>query len=676
MTEIVFITVIGGLTLAVAALCYRIKQLKGEKKIPDTFYKDALYNLSIPLCVKNPYTQEVLYLNKAYYDTIVRHKEGVLTELSKLNLSKESFEQCIKVETALLKNKQPYDTYEMLKFIDGKVMDTYTSKSIINWDGVDSVLCIRYDLAKRRNSMNIDNLLSHTLPMIGAFSWVMDSRDNSITYKSRHAFLKSIDMYNTLERCLEVVHEEDREKYKQCIAKALKAGEGGGFFSTEYRSRTSEDKPYIWWEMRCFVKNEYYDGGHHALVHGINVYINDIKERERLLLDRTKELELSRKKAEESNRLKTEFLNSMSHEIRTPLNAIVGFSELLVESSDTEEKEEFSKLVRLNNNILLTLISDIIDLSKLESAVEMNIERGDFSKYFNKTANSLKDLSTNSAVEFIIENPFKEAFVNIDFTYITRIMTNFATNAIKNTTEGSITIGYLYQEDSELLEIYVRDTGIGIPEDKQAMVFDRFRKLDKFKQGVGLGLNIVKAIARQMDFECGFESTVDVGSYFYVRGRCPMYIPKQKEDNENNSLLDKNGNHLTIGSSEATDSPPIKIMVAEDVDSNFQLIKAFLSPLKLTRAINGIEAVRLAKEEDFDLILMDIKMPMMNGLEATREIKRMGKDITIVVLSANTLDTDKVDAYSAGCDIYLDKPIRKEKLLNLINNFIQNKIKA
>lgn len=229
-----------------------------------------------------------------------------------------------------------------------------------------------------------------------------------------------------------------------------------------------------------------------------------------------RELINAKDKAEQADKLKSTFLGNMSHEIRTPLNAIVGFSNLLVDDSLTlQERQEYAKIINLNNDMLITIIDDILDLSKIQTKMVVFKKRKyDFSAFFNRLLDSLKIHFNNPDVEFIIDNPYKKCIICSDENRTGQIITNLITNSIKYTTKGHIKAGYEYVDNG--IKIYVEDTGVGIDEKNKSKVFDRFEKLDTFTQGVGLGLAICKALVEQEGGKIDFVSTKGKGSTFWV----------------------------------------------------------------------------------------------------------------------------------------------------------------
>ena len=267
-----------------------------------------------------------------------------------------------------------------------------------------------------------------------------------------------------------------------------------------------ENGKYTWTSINVMVRDYRPQDGIIEML-CINYDITPLKETEQKLI-------IARDKAEELDRLKSAFLANMSHEIRTPLNAIVGFSSLLAETDSRSERQEYIKIVQENNELLLQLISDILDLSKIEAGtfnfVYTNVD-------VNETcAEIIKSMSmkVSKGVELIFEEPLPECYLYTDKNRFTQVISNFINNALKFTQQGCITLGYK-QVSHQKIKFYVRDTGMGIPEEKQKSIFERFVKLNTFVQGTGLGLSICKSIVSQMGGEIGVDSTEGVGSCFW-----------------------------------------------------------------------------------------------------------------------------------------------------------------
>lgn len=337
----------------------------------------------------------------------------------------------------------------------------------------------------------------------------------------------------------------------------------------------------------------------------------------------------AKNKAEEADKLKSTFLANMSHEIRTPLNAIVGFSELLTETDDTEEKFEYKQLIETNSEILLKLIGDILDLSKIEvGSIDINRQKLNLCQLCDELYRSFQQRIKNPKVTLKLINPYTKCIANFDKYRFMQIFTNFATNAIKYTPQGEIVMGYECMPGQ--VRIYVKDSGIGIPEEKKHRIFSRFEKLDTFAQGTGLGLSICKAIADATGGEVGFKSKANVGSEFWYIGYTDVeYIESSEIADED--LYNNNTERPSADSS--VKIKDLNILIAEDNDSNYLLIKKLLKDNQLTRAITGVEAIEKIKAQTFDIVFMDMRMPVMNGLEATSLIREFNQTTPIIALT-------------------------------------------
>lgn len=375
----------------------------------------------------------------------------------------------------------------------------------------------------------------------------------------------------------------------------------------------------------------------------------------------------AKNKAEEADKLKSTFLANMSHEIRTPLNAIVGFSELLTETDDAEEKFEYKQLIETNSEILLKLIGDILDLSKIEvGSIDINRQKLNLCQLCDELYRSFQQRIKNPKVILKLINPYTKCVANFDKYRFMQIFTNFATNAIKYTPQGEIVMGYECMPGQ--VRIYVKDSGIGIPEEKKNRIFSRFEKLDTFAQGTGLGLSICKAIADATGGEVGFKSKANIGSEFWYIGYTDVeYVEKSEVADED--LNNKSTEHLSANSS--VKIKDLNILIAEDNDSNYLLIKKLLKDNQLTRTITGVEAIEKIKAQTFDIVFMDMRMPVMNGLEATSLIREFNQTTPIIALTANAFDSDKENALAAGCNHFMTKPVKKRELVDLLFRYFK-----
>lgn len=365
------------------------------------------------------------------------------------------------------------------------------------------------------------------------------------------------------------------------------------------------------------------------------------------------ELIKARIKAEQSDRLKTAFLANMSHEIRTPLNAIVGFSQLLPAAETAEEKKLYSDIINQNSDILLQLINDILDLSKIEAGTLEYVKRPMNLGEACRTIYAIHKEHVKEEVTLIFDNEEEDLLMEGDMNRIMQVITNFITNAGKFTYTGEIRFGFERLEKK--IRVYVKDTGIGIEPEKVDHIFERFVKLNSFAQGTGLGLSICRMIIEKIGGEIGVTSELGKGSTFYFTIPC-------EEVGESGRLFKvsrtESSSNLVNRSQQVK-----KILVAEDVESNFILLKNLIGKdYTLLWAKDGFEAVEMYKQYHPDLILMDIKMPRMNGLEATHIIRSYSKEIPIIALTAYAFDADKELALEAGCNDFVTKPISDKAL--------------
>lgn len=382
------------------------------------------------------------------------------------------------------------------------------------------------------------------------------------------------------------------------------------------------------------------------------------------------ELVKAREKAEESDRLKSSFLANISHEIRTPMNGILGFTELLRDPTLNEEtRMEFLAIVERSGKQLLNLINDIIDISKIEAGLmQMNPSDCSLNNVFRDVGmlfNSHEKIR-NKSVELRLKLLFSDeaSWVRIDAQRLSQILINLVGNALKFTQKGYVEFGYRLTTDNMLL-IFCKDTGIGIPSDKHTKIFDRFIQVSDTKnreyEGTGLGLAISKSLAELMDGTIWVESEPGKGSTFFLS---LPFIPVEK------------GFSKIFGTNSEASIPDLSgkmILIAEDVPVNYQFLKATLDKTGADTlwAKNGREAVEMALGgSPPDLILMDLKMPLMNGYEATRLIKAQRPSIPIVAQTAYSLDGDRQKSMDAGCDNHIAKPIQTSELYKILEQFL------
>ncbi len=383
-----------------------------------------------------------------------------------------------------------------------------------------------------------------------------------------------------------------------------------------------------------------------------------------------KELVNAREKAEESDRLKSAFLANMSHEIRTPMNGILGFSELLKTPNLTGEKQQkYIEVIEKSGARMLNIINDIVDISRIEAGlIKVDITESNVNEQIEYINTFFKPEVEAKGLTLLFKNnlPSKEAVIKTDREKLFAILTNLVKNAIKYTYEGSIEFGYHKKGDN--LEFYVKDTGIGIPKNRQEAIFERFIQADisdkMARQGAGLGLSISKAYVEILGGKIWVESQEGKGSVFYFT--IPYNAELKKESGIGDNVeFDTEGNYLD------SKVEGLKILIADDDENSSSLISITVSSLssEIIKVETGIEAIEACRNNpDIDLVLMDAKMPGMDGYSATQQIRQFNKEIVIIAQTAYGLRGDREKALAAGCNDYISKPIDRKLLTSMIRN--------
>jgi len=393
-------------------------------------------------------------------------------------------------------------------------------------------------------------------------------------------------------------------------------------------------------------------------------YINEHLEKQK------HELEKAKEKAEESDRLKSAFLANMSHEIRTPMNGIMGFAQLLKQKDlNAQKRKEFLSIIHGRTRHLLQIINDIVDISKIE-ANQLDIHPEDFDlnelldNLYKEQLKELEDLK-KSHIQFYLSKEMKQTnfYIKADSNRLRQILDNLLSNAIKFTEEGYIEFGYQLK-NQEGITFFVRDTGIGIPPGKQKEIFERFRQVDESTsrryEGTGLGLTISKNLVEMMGGNIWMEPRKEKGSIFR------FFLPCEKSQMQETDSLDDN-------TEKYYDWKDKSILLVEDDPASQEYLQEGLEPtgVKIFAFESAEKALESFREDDgFDLVLMDIRLPGMNGLEATNRLRKINSNIPVIAQTAHAMEEDRKRCIQSGATDYISKPIEISKLLTLVNRYI------
>lgn len=517
-------------------------------------------------------------------------------------------------------------------------------------------------LLKAKEELNVKNAtlssvlgIAHVIPWSGDLKTGVFSCDYNDYHHEEATEPDAKGEYAlTFDRFFSRIHPDYREHAIEQFADLI-AGRISEFHEV-YPIHWYNDHEYEWLETQSSIPKYEINGDLRQLIGSARV-ITAQKQME-------ESLRIAKEEAERSNTLKSAFLANMSHEIRTPLNAIVGFSELLADAQDEEEKKEYLNIIKNSNALLLQLVGDILDLSKIEAGtLEFSFADHDLSEIMGELEQTARMKISDPAIEVACKECMPGCTIHTDRGRLLQVMHNFINNAAKFTRQGHIRFGYRKQPDGRWY-FYVEDTGCGISADKIGDVFERFVKLNAKAKGTGLGLAISKSIIERLGGEIGVTSVNGEGSTFWFR------LPA--------------GCVTTSGSAaEAIESPPESpcpdtgqptLLIAEDDPANYKLFEVMLKKhYTLLHAWNGREAVEIFRANRPCMILMDIKMPEMDGYEATAAIRELSSDIPIVAVTAFAYPEDMRRILSSGFNGCLPKPVSAESLKKKISELCPGK---
>lgn len=491
-------------------------------------------------------------------------------------------------------------------------------------------------------------------------SWIFRIAENKRIFDNQTCSLLGIDrttFRGTTEEFFAAIHPDDRQQVREALKKTIELNVS---YVAEYRVVWSDGSIHCISARGKLLCDE---KGNPQMITGINWDITERKKAEQ-------ELIIAKERAEKSDRLKSTFLANMSHEIRTPMNGILGFAEILKEPDLTgEEQQQYINIIEKSGMRMLNIINDIIDISKIEAGLmKINLKESNIDEQIEYMCTFFKPEVEAKGMKLFFNKTVtaNKTVIITDREKLYAIFTNLIKNAIKYSKGGTIEIGY--SKKNETLEFYVKDTGIGIPKEKLEAVFERFIQVNSGDEmtshGAGLGLSITKAYVEMLGGKIAVESEEGIGSTFYFSLPCKPEPANKSLAQQQPAPLDTN-NHIQ----------KLKLLVVEDDEVSRKLIDSVVKLFgkEILHAKTGTEAVDVCrKNADIDLVLMDIRMPEMDGYEATREIRKFNERVAIIAQTAYGLSGDREKAMEAGCNDYIAKPLKKEYLVELMRKIFKH----
>ncbi|MBN1253487.1 MAG: PAS domain S-box protein [Bacteroidales bacterium] len=648
-----------------------IERKRNEAKLKHNllFVNTLLNNIPSPVYYKNKEDQYV-GCNPEFANLFDLQKEEIIGKKTKDIVKPEHFAQEIINEDKQLFKTGKYQTKELIwKYKDGSTNNFLLKKTaFLNSDksiaGLVGIMTAVTDIKVIEQKLRDSELFYKSITDSANDAIVLIDNKDQINFLNLAAEkIFKIDKKHALNKNIYQIifnknYKPEIDLHKKEILNIKTDKNKGVVFQLKAKNAKNIEFPIELSMSKISIREQIF----HLLI------IKDITERKIY----EQKLLAAKEKAEESDRLKSAFLSNMSHEIRTPMNAIVGFSQLLTDKIFNDEKKKiFIEQININSESLMQLIEDIIYVSKIEAGkIEIKEAPCELNTILDEIKMSFEEHKRRMGkdnIELILSKGIDDKNLNIttDNQRFRQILTNLIGNALKFTEKGKVEFGYTKKSEKELL-FFVFDTGLGINSKKIEYVFDRFTKVSASKTklygGTGLGLSITKDLVERLGGEISLESEENVGSKFYFTLPFNQNFPEKKNEKINeltdNTLLLKNK----------------KILIAEDEEVNFLFLKEVIEPngAEIDWAKNGKIAVELAKNHKYDIILMDIKMPVMDGYDAMKLIKKFSPEIPIIAQTAYAIPEEQKIGYEAGCDFYLSKPIEPNLLIKTIVNFIKH----
>jgi PAS domain S-box-containing protein len=631
----------------------KIAAEEGENK-----YKSLFYDNNSVILLVDPFTGNIVDANKSACDYYgYSYQQLTALKIQQINtLSDKKVKE--EMQKSLNKISKHFNFKHQLA--SGEIRDVEVYSGNVNVAGNKLLYSIVHDITKRKVAEEKVLKLTTSIEQ-SPISVIITDLEGVIEYVNPYySELTGYDIKELLGNNPRIVSSNMQSKqfYKELWDTILVGNKWQGEFCNKKKNGEH------FWERAIIspIKNK------NGIITNFVSIKEDITERKKMI----DELIFAKEKAEESDRLKSAFLANMSHEIRTPMNGILGFTSLLLEPELSDEtKENYVQIIHQSGERMLNTVTDIIEISKIEAGIT---EVKNSIINLNEVLNSILNFFKPQAQEKGLILNSKISAQKSDFTIFTdkgkfeSIFTNLIKNAIKYSDKGEISVRYII--NNEFIEFCVDDDGIGVPENRQSAIFNRFEQADiedtRVFEGSGLGLAIAKSYVEMLGGKIWVESVEGKGSQFYFS---IPFLPVVKETTFTSKIVPTNNKLKRLSQ--------INILIVEDDDASATFLKIILKNIthKIIHAQTGEQAIEECKTNvDFDIILMDIKMPGIDGFETTKRIREFNKKIIIIAQTAYAMLGDKEKAISSGCNDYITKPIKKNEILNKIEENIKKSI--
>ena len=632
-------------------------------------YKEILEEIidAVPAVIKaRDITNDMRFIlwNKAAKETYGVTKEEIMTFPEEVIKNNKLLTQTDSIDRSLIKTETNYNNITRIKKEDGTELTlSYNKYFTKHPTGHKILFTIAWNITDFKKNQNSIKRINDQLPLIintmAISSWQWNLEDDTIHCNNegiRRLYPQAPLMKDMSKRdFFNSIFKEDLQIFVNAF-ELVSNGEKESFDLQIRIKGYTESERYVWIRTFCAIieRNE---SGKPTLLSGVTLNINEQKETE-------SELREAKEIIDNEKKHQNDFLKTISREIRTPLNAIVGFADILSQTEATKEREEYTNIIKTNSKRLLNLIDDIQDISKIEAgSLDFKYETTDINPLFEELETLSRERAGNPSIDIVFtERLHRNQQICTDTKRLMQIMNNLVANAIGRTSKGSIEFGYRRNSDNSIY-FFVSDTGEELTEERQKAIINRFSKPQDENTGNDLRLTISKSIVYRMGGSIGIDSKIGEGTTFWFtlpEYKEPLYIEPKEIDINKIRLNDVKMRNKPL------------ILIAEDDKGNYRLFDTVLKNFyRIIHAWNGKEAVELFKEHNPAIILMDIRMPILDGYEATAQIRNISKDVPIIAVTAFAYEQDKIRISENGFSEYISKPIKTQLLHQKIESFLK-----